>query len=85
MHGYRELWQQVVTLALRDALHSDPGSLEDRRAKRDAIRWFEQAGRDFREVCTLAGLDPDAVHSRWKAGTMVRPFQEKVYQRKAAE
>ncbi|MFW5881456.1 MAG: hypothetical protein ACOCTP_02945 [Roseicyclus sp.] len=50
MTGERTLWAEVLLAALRDA-----------EKGRDA-GWI--GTRDFRLVCTFAGLDPDAVADR---------------------
>lgn len=66
--GHRQLWAEVMALAWKDAtdeLEAD-AAVDLIRARRDARRWFSQAGKDFREVCSLAGVDPVAVHERYK-------------------
>ena len=68
----QELWQAVVLRAAMDALADNPSSDEDQRAKRDADRWFRFGGRDFREVCTLAGIDPDFIADAYKSGRIDR-------------
>lgn len=52
----RQLWAEVVLTAIADALHAGT-SAADRQAHSDAVRWFRHAGRDFRAICALAGLD----------------------------
>ncbi len=65
----QHLWRAVLGHAINDAL-SDPISAEMHKAKRAARAWLDRGGKDFRLVCTYAGLDPDAVHDRWMAGTV---------------
>lgn len=54
MHPCTKLWQACLTVALSDAMH------------RGDDAWI--GTRDFRTVCYLAGLDPEAVAERFKAG-----------------
>ena len=63
----RELWQAVLIRLIQDLVSENNGD-ESIRARIDAHRWFSGYSKDFREVCTLAGLDPIAVHERYKAG-----------------
>lgn len=59
----RALWAAVVQQALTDATvpSTAKGAANEQRKARD---WFKRAGPDFRQVCTLAGLDPESVHDR---------------------
>jgi hypothetical protein len=34
--------------------------------KKEAHEWFMGNNKDFRQICDLANLDPDHVHSRYK-------------------
>lgn len=66
--GAQQLWQRVVLQALRDAIAAR--SLDDIRtyhARRDAVDWLDDAGPDFRTVCSLAGFDPEMVRDWWIA------------------
>lgn len=57
----RQLWCAVIFQALEDATSAKKETnAYDRRVARD---WFNKAGPDFREVCSLAGMDHDAVRS----------------------
>lgn len=66
------LWRAVVVRALEDACYvvRKTGNAKTKwyspaaGEQREARDWLIGNGRDFREVCTLAGLDPDAVHER---------------------
>lgn len=63
----RHLWQSVLIMAVTDATYV--GDVQDlRREKRTADRWLRGCGRDFRRVCTLAGMDPDFVSEAYAGG-----------------
>lgn len=68
----QRLWQTVLIQAINDALHDDPYSPENTRAKREAISWLTRGTADFREVCSLAGFDPDHVREAWRCGKLSR-------------
>lgn len=58
------LMQAVVIKAVRDACAEDVpyhGHAFDRAKAR---RWLTEGGPDFREVCSMAGLDGDAIQER---------------------
>lgn len=58
--GERNLWASVLYLMVHDL--SEAGSYTDRQA---AEQWVgKYPTRDFREVCHLAGVEPDAVWHR---------------------
>ena len=61
----RELWQQVVLLALLDAGTKSASSSLDRH---QADRWLRSGGADFALVCNLAGFDPAFVRDNYVAG-----------------
>ena len=70
MSKERKLWQAVLHKALLDATHSNNGrgTSEQSRASRDARNWIDGNGRDFRMVCSLAGIEPDCVRDAYQAG-----------------
>ncbi|MBK0399508.1 hypothetical protein H0I76_09920 [Limibaculum sp. M0105] len=55
----RRLWSQVLLAAIEDALHPATAM---RPSQGQSIAWFRS--RDFAEVCSLAGLDAQAVLDR---------------------
>ena len=59
----KQLWAAVLSLAIEDA--QSVGTSRQAQANRaDAVRWFCEGGKDFQLVCTLAGVDPEAVRDR---------------------
>lgn len=63
----RRIWQNVVLQAIRDAT-TQP--IKDRKdsiiAHREARIWLDGQTAEFNEVCTLAGIDPEAVRRWWR-------------------
>ena len=49
------LWSEVIIIAINDALKGHGWN------KEEAIAWFYGNGKDFRFVCDLANIDPDAL------------------------
>lgn len=68
----QRLWQAVLGQAVADAMMDDPQSQESVGAKKSARRWFDLADRNFRMVCELAGMNPDAVSEAWRSGRVSR-------------
>lgn len=66
--GCRRLWQAILLLMWDDARGAYYGNSVKPVVKvhiqRNAVDWFVNGGTDFRMVCWLAGLDPDALHQR---------------------
>lgn len=60
----RLLWCQVLNVALDDAKDN---SIAPDAYRQEARRFLTYGGRDFRLVCTLAGLDPIAVLEKMRA------------------
>lgn len=58
--GETSLWQAVIIQAAMD-IFSDSKCPKAKRAKKDAIAWFNRKNDDFLSVCSFAGLDPDFV------------------------
>jgi len=63
----QDLWTSVLSKAAHDAIFSS-----DWLEARKAIAWFKSNSEDFKEVCELAGIDPDYVHQR-----MGKPIDER--------
>ncbi len=61
----RSMWVAVITQAMMDAL-SRSRKPEDQFSKFEATRWLTSNSAPFRNVCMLAGLDPDYVRTRAK-------------------
>jgi len=65
------LWQRVLEQAFVDATHPG-GSKEVRREQPTADAWVSRCGKDFRFVCTLAGMDADFLSDNYRAGRFSR-------------
>ena len=63
--GY--LWVSVLSKAAHDAIYTS-----DWLEARKAIAWFKSNNKDFRDVCELAGLNPQYVY--WK---MLKPISNR--------
>ena len=70
MEAEKTLWQSVVFRAVADALHprSGLGRSEAHRATRAARRWFRDGGKDYREVCSNAGMNADFIRESILSG-----------------
>ena len=55
----QDLWTSVLSKAAHDAIYSS-----DWLESRKAITWFKANRSDFKEVCKMAGRDPDYVYQR---------------------
>ena len=59
----RDMWCAVVHQAIIDATYE--GNDPTLKVERDhAVAWLTRPSKDFAEVCSLAGLDPEAVRER---------------------
>lgn len=67
----QRLWQSVLLTAVQDAVY-DGENVELQNAQRAAAIWLDKAGRDFREVCTLAGMDPQFIADAWRNGKLTK-------------
>lgn len=67
LQGAQQLWRRVILQAVRDALvlKLPPKDPSVKAARREARAWIERGGKDFQEVCTLAGYNPDRVRDWW--------------------
>ena len=71
--GETELWQAVIQRALMDAALDYCGGRkaeerEIKRNKRDAISWLTGNSADYRAVCAMAGIEPDALREAYLSG-----------------
>lgn len=71
MNTDRRLWVAVLELAIADALgRSSINRLDYKRdgeffdPRIEAITWFQEAGDDYRQICDLAGVYPNALRER---------------------
>jgi len=64
----QKMWQSVVVKAALDATSNPSSSSDDYIAKKNADAWLRTGGRDFKEVCSLAGLDPDFIREAYIGG-----------------
>jgi len=56
----RDIWQAVLIRVIRDLCPNGYSGHQDRLS---AERWVgTYPGADFRQVCTLADIDPDCAH-----------------------
>lgn len=65
----RELWQAVLEQAINDACY-EGDKQETLREGVVADRWIRRNTRDFQQVCTLAGMDPDFIREAYMAGKL---------------
>lgn len=73
--GEAALWGEVLCQVVRD-LCSSPRTKDTRRWRRDALWWIgARPSRDFRAVCAMAGIDPDAAHP-WFMRMAAMPWHE---------
>jgi len=63
--GFKALWRAVITQALMDA-GSNSAKGEFKKEKARAISWLHSDSEDFKEVCSLADLDPTYVRRKAK-------------------
>lgn len=58
----RSIWLAVIYQALEDATTTKHATAPVERAQ--ARAWLSSMGKDFREVCALAGVEPDQIRAR---------------------
>lgn len=63
--GEKAIWHAVITQAMMDAL-SNSSKREEQYHKEEAIHWLTGNSKNFRTVCTLAGMDADVVREKAK-------------------
>ena len=67
MTGERRLWQAVLALAIADATSKSQTNFAIQN-RDPADSWIRDGRKDFREVCAMAGLDPNAVREAYVQG-----------------
>ena len=67
MNSEKSLWVAVVRSAVVDASYRGEGVV-GRRERRREDAWIRGGGADFSMVCSMAGLDPSAVHKAYVEG-----------------
>ncbi len=81
------LWRQVLLLAVNDAVRGvgSPGhsALTRARLTQEARDYITKPNRDFNEVCSLAGMAPEAVRERVVKQLATAPTSEEVIEAKA--
>ncbi len=73
MQNHRELWLSVLTRAVLDAVGKTHGTTckgSAREAQRTALTWLTDGGPDFREVCAMAGVDPEVILKVVRSGQL---------------
>lgn len=70
----RILWQKVLLQALLDISSKAQANPADREAREEAKRWVERGGKDFRTVCSLAGIHPERLQEAHRAGKIDPEF-----------
>lgn len=78
----KDLWQEVLLLAIQDALHGVPGGFGNRdtrlRMTEDARNYLTTPSADLAEVCTLVGLDMHSVIERMRKQIAAAPIPEEL-------
>ncbi len=70
---YRDLWVSVIARAVLDAVghaHGNKSPGATRAAQRAARQWLTDNSADFRNVCALAGVDPEAILRVTRSGQL---------------
>lgn len=64
VRGQRALWLAVIANAIQDII-KPTGLIGSARelARRSALLWITRPSADFKEVCALAGIEPDRVRA----------------------
>lgn len=76
--GERKLWVAVMAQIIGDALLTLPDPKREdygelRYEKALSISLLEKLPTHFRQICSLAGMDAEAVRERWLAGAIKDP------------
>lgn len=65
--GERGLWLRVILQLINDTQGKAAdvsGEKERQRMQRLAIRWFTENGKDFQQVCLMAGYEPEWIRDK---------------------
>lgn len=74
-----DLWVAVLLTAIADAHGKSTAPVGHADACRaEARQWFERGGRDFEDVCALAGADPEMVRRVALAPTLPETFNHRL-------
>lgn len=77
------LWQEVLLLAIQDALHGVPGGFGNRatrqRMTEDARNYLTTPSADLAEVCALVGLDMHSVIEQMQKQIAAAPTIEQLF------
>lgn len=80
--SFADLWRAVVISAIQDAVagvQMTGSKAQKIRATHDARDYILNYNRDFNEVCSLAGLDSEAVRERVARQIKVAPTPEELF------
>jgi len=64
----QKMWQSEVVIGALDATTKPSSSSEEFIAQKQADAWLRTGCADFKEVCNLAGLDPDFIREAYIGG-----------------
>ena len=73
----QRLFQSVVLTAVMDATNESETSRDALMNKRDADAWLRGNRKDYRLICSMAGMDPDFVREAYLAGRIDRELIRK--------
>lgn len=68
MSPEQRLWQGALLRNVMDATNPAPKAPDDVWASRSAKQWIESNCRDFRHVCSMAGVDASMIRSAFLEG-----------------
>lgn len=87
-HGEADLWREVLTAQISDALEGVRGLKADRanriRQVKEARQFLTTQSKDLDIICSFAGIDPDALRSRMKPMIADAPSPERLIAPKPA-
>lgn len=64
--GERGLWLRVILQAITDAQGKSVGIRPQKKliVQQEAIKWFMRDGKDFQQVCLMAGYEPEWIRDK---------------------